>query len=433
MPRAPHHATPVVVVDSDPGLVATVDQLAADLDRAVTVTGCADVSRLAASVRPPSVVVLGPSLATAAGLAQAERQVRHLAGVEVVLAMRDLPDVTLDEVVATGASALVDPADRWELRATLAAAVDRAAQLAELVSQLQEGAGRAPQVFTVCSPTGGCGKTFYASNLAYLLATTSDLDVALVDLDLQFGEVTAAMRVRSAHSIADAVALDDPRELDEMLPELLVDHDSGVRVLPAPRDPAIADTIQPADVTRVIDALTRQVDVVVVDTPTGLTEPVLAAMDRSDHLFLIAALDLASLRNLRLFTETLERLQIGDDDISLILNKEASDAGLDVKDLVKVFPKGFASRVPFDREVARLMNHGTPVLAGAPTSPVAAAIVEGLLGHLPEDAVETARGRHCQQPGGAFSRLVGRLRGGVQSTDPDTATTPVTAPHGGNA
>ena len=78
----------------------------------------------------------------------------------------------------------------------------------------RRAAARAPRVFTVCSPTGGCGKTFYASNLAYLLATTSDLDVALVDLDLQFGEVTAAMRVRSPHSIADAVAVDDPRELD---------------------------------------------------------------------------------------------------------------------------------------------------------------------------------------------------------------------------
>lgn len=423
--------TEVVVLDPQPQLHTTIEQLTADLSTPVTVTACTDVGRLAATVRPPSVVVVGPGYATVPGVAQVERQVRHLAGMEVVLAWRDLPDVALEDVIATGAHAIVDPDDQWELRATLAAAVERSARLGEIVAQLQDGAAHAPRVFTVCSPTGGCGKTFYASNLAYLLATTSDLDVALVDLDLQFGEVTAAMRVRSNHSIADAVAVEDPHELAELLPDLLVEHESGVWVLPAPRDPATADTIEPADVTRVIDALTRQVDVVVVDTPTGLTEPVLAALDRSDHLFLVAALDLASLRNLRLFNQTLERLRIDDDAISLVLNKEAADTGLDTRDLVKVFPKGFAARIPFDREVARLMNHGTPVLAGAPTSEVAAALVNGLEPFLDAEAARVARERHVTERPGAVRRLLSRLRGrrtgGATAGDADGPAAPTSA------
>lgn len=440
--------TEVVVVDPQPQLHQDVEELAADLSIPVAVRACADITELARSVQPPSVVVVGPSYATVPGLAQVERQVRHLAGIEVVLAFPELPDVALEDVVATGAHAVVDPEDHWELRATLAAAVERTAKLAEILTDLQAGAARAPRVLTVCSPTGGCGKTFYASNLAYLLATTSDLDVALVDLDLQFGEVTAAMRVRSPHSIADAVAVDDAGELEELLPDLLVEHDSGVKVLPAPRDPASADTIEPVDVTRVIDALTRQVDVVVVDTPTGLTEPVLAAMDRSDHLFLVAALDLASLRNLRLFTSTLERLRIDDDAISLVLNKEASDTGLDTRDLVKVFPQGFAARIPFDREVARLMNHGTPVLAGAPTSGVAAALVEGLEPFLDAEAARVARERHVVESTSVVGRLLDRIRGrggerdaaaeqdadAAATTTPssDTAQAPVATATGGN-
>ncbi len=402
--------TDVVVLEPDASLATTVEQLCSDLDSPTRVTTCLDASSLASSVKPPSVVVVGPSFATPAGLAQIERQVRNLPGLEVVLAFSEIPDVSVEELIGTGASAIVDPKDRWELRATLSAAITRTAGLAQILSAHASGAVRAPRVYTVCSPTGGCGKTFYASNLAYLLATTSNLKVALVDLDLQFGEVTAAMRVRSRHTVADAVAVRDDRDLDEMLPELLVEHESGVLVLPAPRDPAIADTIQPADVTRVIDALTRYVDVVVVDTPTGLTEPVLAAMDRSDHLFLVAALDLASLRNLRLFVETLDRLRIDDDRLSLVLNKEAKDTGLEVKDLVKVFPKGFAGRVPFDREVARLMNHGVPVLDGAPNSAVAAGIVEGLLPFLDEEAAKVARARFMHTPTTPLRRLVDRVR-----------------------
>ncbi len=418
--------TEVVVVHAEPQLRWDVEDLVADLATPAVVRGCDDITDLARSVTPPSVVVIGPEYATVPGLARVERQVRHLAGLEVVLAFPDLPDVALEDVIATGAHAVVDPADHWELRATLAAATERTARLADILTQLREGAARAPRVFTVCSPTGGCGKTFYASNLAYLLATTSDLEVALVDLDLQFGEVTAAMRVRSPNSIADAVAVDDARELDELLPDLLVRHESGVQVLPAPRDPATADAIEPRDVTRVIDALTRQVDVVVVDTPTGLTEPVLAAMDRSDHLFLVAALDLASLRNLRLFTQTLDRLRIDDEDISLVLNKEARDTGLDTRDLAKVFPKGFAARIPFDREVARLMNHGTPVLAGAPTSQVATALVEGLEPFLDAEAAAVARERHVRERASFVGRLVDRLRRRGHEADADGATVDVT-------
>jgi pilus assembly protein CpaE len=383
--------TDVIVLEPDDALVATVERLAGDLDQPTRVVHCRDAGSLASVVAPPAVVIVGPSFASPASLAQIERQVRYLPGLEVVLAFTTLPDVPVEDLIATGASAIVDPSDQWELRATLSAAVTRSAGLATIFERATSGTTRAPRVYTVCSPTGGCGKTFYASNLAYLLATTSDLKVALVDLDLQFGEVTSAMRVRGRHTVADAVAIRDDRELDEMLPELLVQHESGVLVLPAPRDPALADTIQPADVTRVIDALARVVDVVVVDTPTGLTEPVLAAMDRSDHLFLVAALDLSSLRNLRLFVETLSRLRVEDDRLSLVLNKEAKDIGIEVKDLAKVFPKGFAARVPFDREVARLMNHGTTVLAGAPRSAVAAGLVEGLLPFLDADAAGLRR------------------------------------------
>lgn len=423
-------AIEVVVVDPDPALAATVEDVAADLSTPVTVRACTDITALAGTARPPSVVVVGPTHATVPGLSQLERQVRHLPGLEVVLAWPSLPDVAMEDVIATGASAVVDPTDRWELRANLAAAAERADRLTGILAELQGHRSRAPRVLTVCSPTGGCGKTFYASNLAYLLATTSDLDVALVDLDLQFGEVTAAMRVHSKHSIADAVAVDGPDELDALLPDLLIDHPSGVKVLPAPRDPATADQIEPMDVTRVIDALTRRFDVVVVDTPTGLTEPVLAALDRSDHLFLVAALDLASLRNLRLFHQTLERLQIDDSAISLVLNKEAADTGIDAKDLVKVFPGEFAARIPFDREVARLMNHGTPVLAGAPTSAVAAALVEGLAPFLDEDAAEVARARHVVEKRSVLGRVLGRFRSG-STTDSSTAVE-VVAATGGN-
>ena len=64
------------------------------------------------------------------------------------------------------------------------------------------------QVFTVSSATGGCGKTFLATNMALFLARHTRKRVVLVDLDLQFGEVSTALRLRPNYTIYDALQRD---------------------------------------------------------------------------------------------------------------------------------------------------------------------------------------------------------------------------------
>ncbi|MPZ71436.1 MAG: AAA family ATPase, partial [Actinobacteria bacterium] len=93
-------------------------------------------------------------------------------------------------------------------------------------------------VLTVASATGGCGKTFFATNLAALTGRTGK-KVLLVDLDLQFGEVAAALQLRSQYSIYDGLygAKGAPLPEDafaEHLDELIVRHDLGFDVLTAP-------------------------------------------------------------------------------------------------------------------------------------------------------------------------------------------------------
>jgi pilus assembly protein CpaE len=191
--------------------------------------------------------------------------------------------------------------------------------------------------------------------------------------------------------MSDVAVIEDTAELGTYLPEMLTAHESGVWVLPAPLDPAEADRIGPQDVVRVLSALQEHFDYIIVDNPTGLGESTLAALDRSDHLFVLAALDLSSVRNLRLFLQTLERLRIPQEDLSLILNKDQTGVGIEAQDIERLFPRGFRSKIPFSREVPRSMNSGVPLLATDPTTPVSAELVDGLLDFLPEDSVAAAR------------------------------------------
>jgi pilus assembly protein CpaE len=383
---------PVIVVEPDPYLAVSVEALLSDVHPPPELLAVADVEELGDWARRTGVVVAGPSCATKQAIEQLKDfRDRHPA-VRIVLAFDRRPGAPMRDVVAVGADALVDATDTEELRTAILRSIDLSDALATALEHAQEdAAGPLGRVFTVCSATGGCGKTFYSTNLAFVLAKLTGSKVALIDLDLQFGEVMTALRLRPQHTISDVAVIEDEAELGTYLPEMLTAHESGVWVLPAPLDPAEADRIGPQDVSRVLTAMQEHFDYIVVDNPTGLGESNLAALDRSNHLFVLAALDLSSVRNLRLFLQTLERLRIPQEDLSLILNKDQTGVGIESQDIERLFPRGFRSKIPYSRDVPRSMNSGVPLMATEPTSQVSAEIVDGLIEFLPEDSRATAR------------------------------------------
>jgi pilus assembly protein CpaE len=242
-------------------------------------------------------------------------------------------------------------------------------------------------VYTIASATGGCGKTFYATNLAYFLTRFTQKRVCIVDLDLQFGEVSTAMRLRPKYTIFDALQRDDTDESDlqSHIEEYTVTHETGVSVLAAPREPSEADRITPPDITKVLEAVRQRFDYVIVDTPPALAETVLVAFDMSDMLYVMATLDLPSVRNMSVFLSTLDRLKVPTDHVRLILNKAETDVGIDVEQVTKLFPQGFESVLPYAKEVSRSINLGMPVMAASPTAEISVLMSHGMKLLLPEE------------------------------------------------
>jgi pilus assembly protein CpaE len=192
-----------------------------------------------------------------------------------------------------------------------------------------------------------------------------------------------------------------------------VRHETGVSVLAAPGDPAEADRITPPDVKRILEAARAQFDYVIVDTPSRLSEIVLAAFDQSETLFGMLTLDLPSVRNMSVFLNTLDRLRIPADDVCLVLNKEESDVGIDVAQIEKLFPQRFNSTLPYAREVSRSINLGMPVLASSPQSPVSRRMSMGMAQVLPEPDRQRLLAAAPAAPGNGRSwlrRLLGSRR-----------------------
>ena len=388
----------ILVLDRSEELAEQIRSFAHELPSAPEVVSCTKIGSLDHVQEhdgPFQILVAGPSLGTRTGLRRLAALHREEPGTAVVVAFEDTPDASLREIVQVGAIDMVEyPADDLSLRAALKRALEMSQRMGTVTvyEPVYQAAEATPQrhdarVFTVCSATGGCGKTFYATNMATFLAENSGARVALVDLDLQFGEITTSLRLQPSYTIADVLSNEDEDiDLTTHIEDYLVEYDGKFWALPAPKEPAQADRITPAEVTKVLEVLRTRYDYLVVDTPTALAETVLAAFDLSEHLFVMATLDLPSVRNLGLFLQTLQKLRISSENVSLIMNKVEKDVGIDVEQITKLFPQGFRSTLPYAKEVSRSVNLGKPILSAQPDAEIAKRIATGLAEFLPPDA-----------------------------------------------
>ena len=124
-----------------------------------------------------------------------------------------------------------------------------------------EGPKRTPPIggklLLFYSSKGGTGCSTVAANLAIALAQATSKKVALVDANLQFGDVDALLNLQGQHTIADAVHRTD--ELDsDLLNAILAPHPSGIRVLAAPGSPEVSETIAAEDMKKMLSILRRE-------------------------------------------------------------------------------------------------------------------------------------------------------------------------------
>jgi pilus assembly protein CpaE len=321
----------------------------------------------------PAVVVLGPGIPIPAALELATTfDVDHP---EVVVVLVAHPTSRLwERALHCGVREVISPAaEDEEIREALqraAGVADRRRGVAAMASLPDHQRGR---LITVMSPKGGVGKTTVATNLAVSLGATARGRVAIVDLDLQFGDVASALGLTPQSTIADAARTNG--DLDSTaLKVFLEPHAGGVYLLASPVFPGEADDVSAVSVGQMLDILVREFEYVVVDTASGLDEHCLTAADRSDDLVLVCATDVPSVRGLRKALDAMEVLGMNHQRRHLVLNRADARVGLAARDVETTLGLRFDAAIPSSRSITVSVNQGSPVVLSEPRSPVAKAI-----------------------------------------------------------
>ena len=149
------------------------------------------------------------------------------------------------------------------------------------------------QTVAVFGPKGGVGRSTIAVNLAVGLAQFYGQRVALLDADLWFGDLAVLLDLPREPSIADLVGFGEYLDVD-LLRRVLHPHSTGVRVLCAPPQPVLVETIPAALPARVARVCRTPFDFVVVDTGASLDEHVVEVLDVADRILLVTTPELGS-------------------------------------------------------------------------------------------------------------------------------------------
>ncbi|MCG7526547.1 AAA family ATPase [Streptomyces sp. OfavH-34-F] len=162
-------------------------------------------------------------------------------------------------------------------------------------------------VVAVCGAKGGVGTTVTAVQLA-LASAASGHTVALVDLDLQSGDVASYLDVQFRRSVVDLAAIQDisPR----VLQDALYTHESGLALLLAPAEGERGEDVTDRVVRQTLSGLRHRYEVVVVDCGTYMNSANAAAVEMADRTLLVTTPDVVTVRAAKRMVRLWDRLQV---------------------------------------------------------------------------------------------------------------------------
>lgn len=232
--------------------------------------------------------------------------------------------------------------------------------------------------FIACK--GGSGATFLASNLGYALAAEHGKRVALIDLNLQFGDASLFVSDKVPATTLSDVANNISRLDASFLASSLVHVLPNFGVLAAPENPVQGSDVQPGHIDALLGLAATEYDYVILDVGRNLDAVSVKALDHADLIFPVLQETLPFIRDAKRIISTLQSLGYSRDKIHLIVNRYEKGGEIQLGDVERTlgmkvfvtFPNSFEA-------VSASVNQGVPILKMTKRDPVSKTLLK--LGH----------------------------------------------------
>jgi pilus assembly protein CpaE len=327
----------------------------------------------------PDIIIMDAQMPTMDGVTATEKITLAHPNIGVIIIDEDIDNNLLKQALLAGAgdvlhkSTLEEGEIAQSVRHLFHTQKTKSASYSSIKAGDKEQIYRPPQVITVFGAKGGAGKTTLSVNLAVAIARETKRKVALLDLNLQFGDVASYLNVQPRRTIAEFVQ--ERNQWDsQLLNSYLIPHNSGVKILAAPLRPEDAELITPEQVDKIITIMRQTFDYIVIDSPPYISDTLLTALDASNQIILVMSMDLPAVKNVKLSLNLLDTLHHSG-KTKLVINRGAKQFGVDIRDVEKTIDFLAAEEVPSEgNTVVNAANKGIPFILSHPQTTVSRAV-----------------------------------------------------------
>ena len=219
------------------------------------------------------------------------------------------------------------------------------------------------RVITVFGAKGGIGKTTITVNVGVVLAKMGK-KVAIVDTDLQFGDVNVFFDIDSNDTIAELSQGKDASDIDA-IKRLMALHSSGVNILCAPKSPEYAEYVLPKNIGTIINTMRPYYDYILIDTTPLFNDATMVAMENSNLVLMVTGADISTLRNTKTSMAILESLHQRE-KTEIVINR-ITNGIITIKDIERVLDIQVKNKISLDFKTAlNCHNKGIPIVVEAP-------------------------------------------------------------------
>jgi len=262
----------------------------------------------------------------------------------------------------------------------------------------------AGQIVLVFSGKGGIGKSLLAVNIAAALARDVEGRTALVDLDLQFGDLGVMLGLESGRNIYQVVEA-FPNVDADFIEALMPEAPGGFRVMLGPQSPEFADLVTAEHARVILDILQSIYDNVVIDTSSHLGEVTLEALERAGQVVVVVDLSLPAVKEAKLALRVFQRLGIAADRIKVVLNRADTNFGITVTQVETSLETKISASIPTDlKTVLRSVQRAEPFVSLLPNAEISHRVRELALSLITLHAAEGSRAGQSGRRAGFWSR-----------------------------
>lgn len=202
------------------------------------------------------------------------------------------------------------------------------------------------RVITIFSNKGGIGKTSIATNLAFELSQITKENVALIDLNFQFGDITTFMDIQPTFSISYMLQNPDKLNKDFLLNTMEKYKNTSLYMLADPPVFKQAAKVSGKQIEKLISVLKETFSYIIIDTDTNFDSKTITALDNSDLIFLVTIVNLPALRNCQRCLDLFEKLGYDNEKVQILINRYMENDEIKIEDVEKLLNKQVYWKIP---------------------------------------------------------------------------------------